>query len=49
MGPWFKKLALGLDNNLLSVSLDLISSDPTSFPGLFPKKMGGAVREKPWG
>ena len=32
MGSWFKKLALGLDNNLLS-----------------PKKMGGAVREKPRG
>ena len=32
MGSWFKKLALGLHNNLLS-----------------PKKMGGAVREKPWG
>ena len=31
MGSWFKKLALGLHNNLLS-----------------PKKMGGAVREKPW-
>ena len=48
MGSWFKKLASGLVNNLLSVSLDLISSDhnvsvqPRS-QGFSLKKMGGAV------